>query len=276
MRNIALLIEYDGTAYGGWQAQKNTISVQEVIEKGLSLLFSKEISSGRGKINIVGAGRTDAGVHAYGQVANFRTGSDWDTEKITHALNAILPFDIAVRKTVDVPDNFHARFDATAREYTYRIVTRKSPNVRHFAALFHYRLSIDSMNAAACYLVGKKSFKSFAKNSGEQRNFVCDVKKAEWKRDTRYGDRESFVSFPASEVHPEFHTICFEIEADRFLHGMVRAIVGTLIDVGRGKISIEDFKRILVSEDRTMASMDVPACGLCLEEVKYGFDIWNR
>ena len=239
-------------------------------------MFSREISSRRGKINIIGAGRTDAGVHAYGQVANFHTNSDWDAEKITHALNAILPCDIAVRKTADVPDNFHARFDATARQYTYRMVTRKSPISRHFAALFHYQFSIDSMNAASGCLVGKKSFKSFAKKSDERHNFVCDVKKAEWKLDTGYRDRESIISFPSSGIQPKVHMILFEIEADRFLHGMVRAIVGTLVDIGRGKISIEDFKKILVSEDRTMASMTVPACGLCLEEVKYGFDLWNR
>ncbi|MGO9481252.1 MAG: tRNA pseudouridine(38-40) synthase TruA [Candidatus Kryptoniota bacterium] len=277
MRNIALLIEYDGTAYGGWQVQKNSCSIQEILEKELSELL-------REKIKITGAGRTDAGVHACGQVANFHIHSNpvkihsnavdeqaayLEPAKIAYALNGILPRDIAIRKAAYVQDDFHSRFDAKARRYFYSIITRKSPVTRHFAALFYYNLSIDLMNEAATILIGEKSFKSFTKYAEQQRHFICRVSKAEWTglaKDSDFGKTDKFGS-------PDF---IFHIEADRFLHGMVRAIVGTLIDVGRGKISVGDFRKILTSENRSMASMSAPACGLCLEEVKYEPDIWDK
>jgi tRNA pseudouridine38-40 synthase len=255
MRNIALLIEYDGTAYSGWQVQKNGKSIQAVVEKILTRLLQEDIK-------VVGAGRTDAGVHACGQVANFRTRSEWEIEKIVYALQSTLPRDIAVHKGVVVPSDFHSRFDAIGRKYSYRIVTRKSPLSGHFAAYFHYDFSIDVMNEAAAFLIGVRSFKSFTKCADQQRYFMCEVTKAEWLTKAR----ERFSSFD----------LCFEIEANRFLHGMVRAIVGTLVDVGRGKISIEDFKRIIEVESRSYASVSVPACGLFLAEVTYPFDIWGQ
>ncbi|MFZ1082406.1 MAG: tRNA pseudouridine(38-40) synthase TruA [Candidatus Kryptoniota bacterium] len=262
MRNIALLIEYDGTAYGGWQVQKNSNSIQGVIEKILSGLLQE-------KIKIIGAGRTDAGVHANGQVANFHTHSNWEAGKIVHALNGILPRDIAISKAVDVPSNFHSRFDAKARRYLYNVITRKSPNARYFAALFHYEMSIELMNEVSALLIGKRSFKSFTKYADQYRHFICNVTTAAWTDFSRVPNprRISKVGSP---------DLVFQIEADRFLHGMVRAIVGTLIDVGRGKISVGDFRRILASGDRSMASMSAPACGLCLEEVKYEFDVWKQ
>jgi tRNA pseudouridine38-40 synthase len=254
-RNIALLIEYDGTAYCGWQVQENGRSIQAVIEKTLSELLQESTK-------IVGAGRTDAGVHAFGQVANFHTRSEWAIEKIVYALNGTLPHDIAVRRGAIVPNGFHSRFDALKRKYVYRIATRKSPLVGHFAACFHFDLSLELMNKAASFLIGERSFKSFTKYADQQRHFICNVMEADWTE--RDGGRRTE------------NNLEFRIEANRFLHGMVRAIVGTLVDVGRGKISIDDFKRIIEMEKRSYASMSAPACGLFLAEVKYGLDIWGE
>ena len=275
MRNIALLIEYEGTAYSGWQVQKNSSSIQAVIEKTLSELLQE-------KIKIVGAGRTDAGVHAHGQVANFHTSSDWDVRKLVYAANGNLPVDIALRKVADVPDSFHSRFDAVARKYVYKIITRKTPIMRNFSAFFPYELSIEKMNEAAALVVGERSFKSFTKYADEHRHFICKVTRAEWKQEK--GERGRGKGEKRKETEGLEAVSCllsptsfllFEIEANRFLHGMVRAIVGTLIDVGRGKIAVGDLQEILNSEKRSLASMSAPACGLFLEEVKYEFDLWG-
>ena len=290
MRNIALLIEYDGTAYGGWQVQKNSNSVQAEIEKTLSRLLQENVK-------IIGAGRTDAGVHAHGQVANFHTSRDWRPEKLTFALNGTLPPDIAIRASAEVPDRFHARFDAIARKYTYRIISRKSPTCRNFTAFFPFTLSLENMNCAARFLLGEKSFKSFTKYADQQRHFICNVTKAEWGMETVDGKggagdgekgRQTELLIPdVSQSHspavspsqspkvPSSPTLRFEIEANRFLHGMVRAIVGTMVDLGRGRISTDEFRAIVGSEERARASMSAPACGLSLEEVKYGFDLWG-
>ncbi len=286
MRNIALLIEYDGTAYGGWQIQKNSRSIQAVLEGTLTHLLQEEVK-------VIGAGRTDSGVHAYGQVANFRTERKWETGKLLYALNGTLPEDIAIIKAAEVHESFHARFDAVGRKYIYRVVQRKTPILRDFAAFVPYGISVEKMNEAASFLIGRKSFKSFTKYADQQRSFICDVTKAEWKVETgRVGDwgtwrqeeekDDTRPELPVSPIPPSPHPpfsqspfLQFEIEANRFLHGMVRAIVGTLIDVGRGKIAVIDFVRIMETEERSLASMSAPACGLFLKEVKYGFDIWE-
>ncbi|HUI31701.1 MAG TPA: tRNA pseudouridine(38-40) synthase TruA [Candidatus Acidoferrales bacterium] len=269
MRNIALLVEYDGTAYNGWQIQKNGRSIQATIEKALSKILQE-------KIKIIGAGRTDAGVHAAGQVANFHARSNMEAVKIAYALNGILPQDIAIRKAADVSDDFHSRFDAKSRVYVYRITRRKAPLMRHYAAFSHIDLSIDLMNQASAFLIGEKNFKSFTKYADQRKRFVCGVTKAEWRG--KRGNRREEPEVGESGAVPlsPGSVLVFEIEADRFLHGMVRAIVGTLIDVGRMKISVEGFKNILNCEDRSMARMSAPACGLCLEEVRYGLDIWRQ
>jgi tRNA pseudouridine38-40 synthase len=261
MRNIALLIEYDGTAYSGWQVQKNGHSIQGAIEKALSGILQENIK-------IVGASRTDAGVHASGQVANFLTRTEWGVEKIVHALNSTLPRDIAVSRGTVVPNGFHSRFDAVARKYVYRIVTRRSALERNLAACFHYDLSLGLMNEAAAFLVGEKSFKSFTKYADQQRHFVCKVRRAEWS---------AGIGWTISDADPEWSVpgFRFVIESNRFLHGMVRAIVGTLIDVGRGKISVEEFEEIVLLQKRSFASMSAPACGLWLAEVKYSSDLWK-
>lgn len=277
LRNIALLIEYDGTAYGGWQIQKNSTSIQGVLENALSRLLTE-------KVKIVGAGRTDAGVHAYGQVANFHTKCVWDTGKLVRALNGTLPRDIAVHAAADVDADFHSRFNAIGRKYLYRVISRKMPTLRKYAALIPYQLSVEKMNEAADLLVGEKSFKSFTKYADQQRSFICRVTKAKWVKETRDSPKDPFRGrqetgdrLPSDRFFlPPSSCFLFEIEANRFLHGMVRAIVGTLVDVGRGRITASDFRKILRSEKRALASMSAPACGLFLEEVKYATDIWEN
>jgi tRNA pseudouridine38-40 synthase len=261
MRNVALLIEYDGTAYSGWQVQKNGKGIQAVIEETLSCLLQENVK-------IVGAGRTDAGVHASGQVANFHTQSSWDIGKIVYALNSTLPRDIAILRGAVVPDDFNSRFDAIQRKYIYRIASRKSPLLSHFVAYFYFDLSIELMNEASAVLVGEKSFKSFTKYADQQNHFLCNVTKARWMLDTTEQGQEECASGLRTGIR-------FEIEANRFLHGMVRAIVGTMIDVGRRKISLKDFDRIVVSQKRSKASMSAPASGLCLEGIEYRFDLWR-
>jgi tRNA pseudouridine38-40 synthase len=247
-RNIALLIEYDGTAYCGWQIQRNGRSVQAAIEEKISSLLQETIK-------ITGAGRTDAGVHARGQVANFYTSSSWSNSKLKYALNGTLPEDISIRSVVDAPAKFNSRFDAISRKYKYYVSTVKSPFKRFTSAFFPYNFSLKLMNEAASFLLGRQNFKSFTKQSVQQRHFVCEVFQAKWYR--------------------ENDVIVFEMEANRFLHGMVRAVVGTLLDVGRGRISIEQFYEIVKSGIRGKASMSAPACGLFLDEVKYNFPLWN-
>ncbi len=261
MANYALLIEYDGTAYGGWQIQKNSGSIQETIEKTLSRLLQDSIK-------ITGAGRTDAGVHARGQVANFRSECGWTPKKLMSALNGTLPEDIAILASAIVPDNFHSRYSAVARHYSYEVVLYKSAIGRRYSAFFPFEFSIGAMNSAACLLTGENDFHSFTKYADEQRHFICKVTRAEWR--SLRGNRS-----PDSDLVTAVSGFRFEIEANRFLHGMVRAIVGTLLDVGRGKLTVEDFEAILRSRDRSAASMSAPACGLCLEEVVYGWDVWG-
>lgn len=270
LRNIALLIEYDGTAYGGWQVQKNSESIQGILEKTLSNLLTETVK-------VVGAGRTDAGVHAYGQVANFHTRCHWETSRLVHALNGTLPRDIAIRDAADVEADFHSRFSAVGRRYLYRIVSRKTATLRDYAALVPYELSIEKMNEAADLLLGTKNFGAFAKYANQQRSLICKVAMAEWIKKTGDGRQDTRDRLPSdSLLLSPFSFFLFEIEADRFLHGMVRAIVGTLIDVGRGKITVSDFRGILKSEKRSFASMSAPACGLFLEEVKYATCVFGK
>lgn len=254
MVNYALLIEYDGTAYGGWQVQNNSNSIQGTIEKTVSGILQE-------KVKIIGSGRTDAGVHARGQVASFHSDCGWTPEKLMYSLNGTLPEDIAVRAAATVPDSFHARYSAVSRRYSYSVISRKAAIGGKYSAFFPFELSRDAMNSAACRLMGEKDFQSFTKYADEQRHFICNVSRAEWKTD-------SDLRAPASALR-------FQIEANRFLHGMVRAIVGTLLDVGRGKLTLDDFERIIKSRDRKAASMSAPARGLFLEEVKYEWDIWG-
>ncbi|MFH1853720.1 MAG: tRNA pseudouridine(38-40) synthase TruA [Candidatus Omnitrophota bacterium] len=248
MRNIRLTIEYDGTRFLGWQAQSNTKklkTVQGEIEKAASRLFGR-------KARLKGAGRTDSGVHAEAQAANFKIDSNLPLYNITKGLNSYLPSDIAIISAEDVPLDFHSRFDAREKLYRYTIVNRKvrSPLLMRYAAMCSYDLDIGAMKKAAGYLIGKKDFKSFKAADKKESNSIRHIK------------RLDIITKQSSIIE-------IYIQADGFLYNMVRNIAGTLIDVGRGRIRPEAVKDILKKRHRPAAGQTAPAKGLCLVKVFY-------
>jgi len=245
MRNIRLLIEYEGTNYQGWQVQPKGSTIQGTIEEKLALLTGEAI-------HLVGSGRTDGGVHAFGQVAHFRTKSKMDVRTFQRALNSLLPPDIAIRKVKEVEEGFHARKQSKSKVYEYRILNRNLRSVFHRGYAWHIpqKLDLEEVKKAARYLIGEHDFSSFRSTGTPTRTAVRRVIRAEWRKG-RAG------------------LIRFEIEANGFLKQMVRAVVGTLVEVGKGKINAEEFRRILESKDRKMAGPTAPAHGLFLKQVKY-------
>ena len=239
-----LLIEYDGAPFAGWQRQAGVATVQQTLEEALETAL-------RTPAVVTGAGRTDAGVHARGQVAHFVTAHAVDVARLRRSLNGILPVSVAVLALEPVPDAFHARFDARGRRYRYHASTVARPLDAGRRLLLPRGVDFERMNMAARTLLGVHHFGAFCRIRSETRNRVCAVKKAEWQEEDRKGD---------------WH---FEIIADRFLHGMVRSIVGTLLEIGRGKREPYDLERILASRDRREAGPAVPAHGLVLEGVTY-------
>ena len=233
---------YQGKSYHGWQKQPNAISVQEVLENAFSLLLRETVS-------LTGAGRTDAGVHAREMFAHFDTDAVFNSTELIHRLNAFLPEDIAVIGIFEVPVDAHARFDATERTYEYWVVQNKDPFLVDAAYYVKYPLNIEEMNKAAAILVEHKDFECFSKSNTDVNTYLCDVRKAIWVK-----DGSKFI---------------FTISADRFLRNMVRAIVGTLIDVGQGKSTMADIESILASKDRSEAGVSVPAKGLYLTAIQY-------
>lgn len=244
----ALELAYRGTRYYGWQRQPNEISVQEVIEKNLSKLF------GNAPIVVVGCGRTDTGVHAAYYVAHVDLPEEVNTEQLTYKLNKMFPEDICVFAVSRVSDDFHARFSAKSRSYRYFIHQKKSPFLEHSLHLVH-SLDISAMNKAAEYLLGTQDFTSLSKLHTDVKTNRCTVSKAVWKQ---AGDQWYF-----------------EIEADRFLRNMVRATVGTLLDVGYGKLEVEAIPLILDAKDRGAAKVSVPAKGLFLWNVVYDHALFS-
>jgi tRNA pseudouridine38-40 synthase len=251
MRNIRLKIEYDGTAYNGWQIQskhtRNTKppkTIQHELEKALSRILQEQVK-------IIGSGRTDAGVHALGQVANFKTKSNMPSKNIQRALNGILPDDIVIIGSREVPLDFHARFDAVSKTYSYQILNRPIACAKNRFYQYHigYKLDYASMQNAADMLLGKKDFRSFQAKDKKNRRSIKEIKRISVKK------RGS--------------NIRIDIQADGFLYNMVRNIVGTLIEVGRGRIKPIALKAILQAKDRTKAGPTAPARGLCLVSVKY-------
>lgn len=237
-------LRYNGAAYSGWQRQPNAPTVQETLERALSLLLRTETP-------IVGAGRTDAGVHASHYVAHFESeNSELDAHWLRYKLNIILPRDIAIKRIYPVADDLHARFNATEREYTYIIETDKNPFTRHISWQYNVELDIEAMNRAAEYLLSHDDFTTFAKLGSDNKTNICDVRVAEWQR-------------------RDDGTLVFTIRSNRFLRNMIRAIVGTLVDVGRGKYSPEEFNQIIEARDLNRASTGAPAQGLFLSDVKY-------
>jgi tRNA pseudouridine38-40 synthase len=242
MSDIKLLIEYDGTAFVGWQSQINGRSVQDEINKVLDQLLQEPVT-------LIGAGRTDSGVHARGQVASFRTDSKLGVGSMLSGLNGILPDDIYVHSVEEMPDGFNARYDARERVYRYYISLKPTAIGRFYQWYVKYDLNLDLMNTVASQIVGDIDFESFCKYEAEVNHYRCTVTKSVWTGDA---DR-----------------ILYEVRANRFLHGMVRALVGTMVDVGRGFTAVNAFREIVAAKDRRKAGMAAPPHGLFLEEVVY-------
>ena len=236
-------LQYDGAAYFGWQRQPDTATVQGTIEAKLTMLLGAPTE-------IVGAGRTDTGVNASFYTAHFDTDKVVDTAQLRYKLNKVLPPDIAIMRIYEVDTTKHARFDAKEREYTYFVTAHKQPFRRYSAWHFAVELNIEAMNDAAARLLQHEDFTSFAKLNSNNKTNICHISHAAWSVE-------------------EDGTLRFTIRADRFLRNMVRAIVGTLVDVGRGKYSPSDFEDIITSRDLSRASAGAPACGLFLSNVKY-------
>ncbi len=275
-----IFLQYDGTAYHGWQTQPDAVSVQETIEQKLSLLLRRELF-------IVGAGRTDAGVHSRhmaahfeydgfdeiagvtysyeedeesgerkvsGYVINNRQALDEKLRTLTFKLNGLLPPDISIDQIVPVKAGAHARFTANSRTYKYYITTQKCPFDRYYSTRLYFDLDVEKMNEACQKLFLYRDFTSFAKLHTDVKTNICKIMKAHWEKEG-----------------PHY---IFTIKADRFLRNMVRAIVGTMIQVGKGKISVEEFCRIIERQNRCQAGDSVPAQALFLEDVGYPDDIY--
>lgn len=236
-------LSYHGARYHGWQIQPNGDSVQERLQRALSLLL-------RSDIVVTGAGRTDAGVHARMMTAHFDYGQPIDGQQLTYKLNKLLPYDIAVSSVEQVADDLHARFSATSRMYRYYIHTAKSPFLSNTSCEIHYPLDFSKMNEAAKVLLKYEDFGAFCKSHADVKTTLCQMMAAEWH-----------------QTSPT--TWYFEIRANRFLRNMVRAVVGTLVDVGRGRVTLEDFRKIVEGKKRTEAGESMPAHALFLEDITY-------
>jgi tRNA pseudouridine38-40 synthase len=234
---------YNGTNYHGWQYQPNAASVQETLNKALSVILGDQIDA-------LGAGRTDTGVHAKQMFAHFDYVKPI-ADSVVHRLNSFLPKDIAVSRIIPVHDNAHARFDATRRTYEYHIHTSKNAFLNETSWCYRNLLDVDAMNEAALLLLHHEDFKCFSKVNTDVNTFNCRIFAASWKKEA---DR-----------------MVFTISADRFLRNMVRAIVGTLVNVGVQKITVADFESIIKSRDRNQAGSSVPAHGLFLTKIEYDY-----
>lgn len=240
-------ISYNGANYHGWQIQKNVSSVQEIITEGLTTFFKQ-------KISIVGSGRTDAGVHARQQFFNVDIENDFDIESTIFKLNSFFPREISVNAIRAVRPDVSARFNASSRSYEYHMHTFKKPFLDGLSYYFWNEISVNQMNKAAAILLTKTDFQAFSKVKTETNTFLCDITEAKWVQEGRL--------------------LVFHISANRFLRGMVRTVVGTLLDVGLGKTTLEEFEEIIESKDRRNAGRSVPACGLYLSKVEYPEDVF--
>ncbi len=239
-------ISYKGTAYHGWQIQANSHTVQAEIENALQTLLKTPAP-------ITASGRTDAGVHASQQIAHFDFPEIIDTNELCYKLNSFLPLDISINKIWEVSDEAHARFSATKRTYHYHLHQFKNPFNQELSYYFTPLINVDAINSCEEIILNWQNFECFSKVHTEVNNFNCEIFEVKW---AQHGPKHLFT-----------------VSANRFLRGMVRAMVGTLLDVGTGKKTIEDLKSILKSGDRKKAGRAVPAHGLFLEKVEYGKDI---
>jgi len=239
-----ITFSYQGSSYHGWQRQPDASSVQQTLEEAMKLFLKEDVS-------LVGAGRTDTGVHAKVMVAHFDTQQSFEIEELIYRLNAYLDESIAILSIVEVKADAHARFDATSRSYEYWVVQQKNPFLAQAAYYITHPLDINRMNEAAALMLEYKDFECFSKSNTDVHTYLCDVTRAEWVFE---GER-----------------LVFHVSANRFLRNMVRAIVGTLLEVGKGKMSIDEFKAVLDSKDRRNAGPSVPAKGLYLTTIQYPY-----
>lgn len=235
-------LSYNGKGYHGWQNQPNAITVQEVLEKALSILLNESIA-------VVGAGRTDAGVHASQMYAHFDAQTAFNAPQLVFKLNSFLPTDIAIHDIFKVKPEAHARFDASSRAYLYRISLKKNVFTHDAVYMLKQNLDIDKMNAACKILFKYKDFQCFSKTNTDVKTYHCDMLRAEWL-------------LKDNELH-------FIVKANRFLRNMVRAIVGTMVNIGLGKIEVEALHNIIQSKSRSKAGFSVPAHGLYLTHIEY-------
>jgi tRNA pseudouridine38-40 synthase len=247
MRNLKITLEYDGTNYCGWQIQRRNrrkVSIQGTVEKTLRKILQE-------KIHLIASGRTDAGVHARAQVANFKTSSVIPLDKLQYALNGLLPNDISITGIREARSDFHSRFDAKSKAYRYTILNRRQPSafLRTAAYFYPYPLDIKLMRDEAGVLLGRHDFRSFKASDEIERNSIRTIKKIRIAKDK--------------------DLISIDIEADGFLYNMARAIAGTLLEIGRGRFHKGSLKKILKSCNRGLAGPTLPAYGLCLLKVKY-------
>ncbi len=246
LQRYFIQISYKGTNFHGWQSQENAITIQKILTEVMSLKLQEDIE-------LMGAGRTDTGVHASYYIAHFDTtlqNLDKD-EKKKGAINNFLPVDIAVQKIIKVDNNAHARFDAISRTYKYYISLEKNPFISEESVLIKEKLNVENMNLASKALLEYTDFESFCKLHSDNKTSICKIVEAKW--------------------YKKNNTLIFEITADRFLRNMVRAIVGTMLDVGREKITIEQFKNIIEKKDRSAAGTSAKAKGLFLTNIEYSF-----
>lgn len=241
-------IAYQGTKYHGWQIQKNAITIQEIIEDCLTKLLG-EVTP------IVGSGRTDAGVHALQQIAHFDALLTITPDELKHRMNGFLPNDIAINTIDPVTEDGHARYTAYSRSYQYCIHQQKNPFLQDRSLFYWQSLDIAIMNKAANYLIGTQDFKCFSKANTDVKHYICQITEAQWKKHN--------------------HQLIFYISANRFLRGMVRAIVGTLLMIGKNEVPIEELDEIIASKNRSRAGKSASACGLYLSEVKYPTEIYQ-
>lgn len=245
MRNIKLEIEYDGTRYSGWQRQKNSISIEETVENAVRKITKEDIK-------LIGSSRTDSGVHAKGQVANFNTLTSIPVDRFSYAINTKLPKDIVVFNACEVPMDFHARYSCKGKRYSYMILNREfpSPLLRNYAAHCSYKLDLESMKSAAEHFLGTHDFEAFRSTGSSVKTSVRTVSLIQLEKQ----DNDIIKMF---------------IEADGFLYNMVRIIAGTLMEVGRGRISPDSIPSIIESKNRDLAGKTAPAQGLYLEKIYY-------
>lgn len=244
MYNYRLKISYDGSNYSGWQIQANSNSIQGEIKKVLELLLKEEV-------NLIGSGRTDAGVHALGQIANFHSTKKIDKWKFLHSLNSILKKDISVDDLTEVNENFNSRFDAVSRSYIYLITNKKSPFYYNHAWMNNWvcNFQIDKLNELSKTLIGENDFTSFCRKKSEVENKICNLIEFGWRRSGDF--------------------IIVYTQANRFLHGMVRSLIGTVLLAAKDNYNHELIKNIIINKNRETAGESVPAKGLFLYKVRY-------